>query len=102
MQETETPTKKIFKYPLPLDAEQTLQLPAGAQILSVITQQGKIMLYALITPKNELEDYSIIILGTGHRMNESPLNEGYTFLGTVASSNIIGNHLVWHIFYKKL
>lgn len=42
--------KTIWKFPLVIDAVQTIEMPAGAEILSVLEQDGRICVWALVTP----------------------------------------------------
>jgi hypothetical protein len=41
---------KIFKYNLEVTDEQTLKLPPGSRVLSVINQRDNIVLYAFVHP----------------------------------------------------
>lgn len=82
----------VYKYPLELQMVQTVQLPVGAEILSVLEKDG-IQLYAMVDPTvEEKEDKEILIFGTGH---EIPNNINMKFIGTVRDG-----YLVWHIFVR--
>jgi hypothetical protein len=83
--------KTIYKYELEPVQTQTVTLPKGAQLLSVINQFGKAMLYALVDNEETEEDYAIIhTVGTGH---EAPFN--FRFLSTVA---FLDGKLIFHFF----
>jgi hypothetical protein len=88
--------KKIFKYVIPITDESKLQLPAGAQIFSVIEQRNEIVLYAIINTFVEVtKTVSIRVVGTGHVINFD-LNE-YKFLGTIS---LCGGTLMFHVFFS--
>ena len=90
-------TVKIFKYKIELIGKQEIELPYGARILSVINQQGNIVLYALIDPELPvIHTHEIRIIGTGNEVTFE--TSDYTFLGTVS---IIRGELIWHVFYKS-
>ena len=70
----------------------SIDMPAGAQVLSVREQGGAICLWALVDPAAPLEARRFIWVGTGHRMpDEAPL----TYLGT---GHLDQGALVFHVF----
>lgn len=90
--------KKVFKYTLNVTAEQVLELPKGAELISAKEQFGNIVLYALVNPEVKIYDgYNILVLGTGYEVSEHI--EDYTFLNTV---KIMMGKFMFHIFYKKM
>lgn len=98
-------TFKVFKYNLEVTDEQTLKLPPGSRVLSVMNQRDNIVLYALVNPinnKNLTEDISIRIVGTGHDIDffipNPNLADGYKFLGTIS---LHGGALMFHVFYME-
>ena len=89
--------KSIFKYTLEVTDFQKLSLPVDSKILSVAEQNMQIVLYALVdTDSDVLDDYLIIIHGTGHPANYV---DNQVFLGTVKMAN---GSLMFHVFYRKL
>lgn len=91
-------TEKIYKYVLKPVGEQTINLPQGSQVLSVMNQFDNIVLYALVSDnKKYTENVSIKIVGTGHDIdfNIDPTC-GYKFLGTVS---LYDGELMFHVFY---
>lgn len=42
--------KTIWKFPLVIDARQDVEMPSGAEILSCAEQDGRIVVWALVTP----------------------------------------------------
>lgn len=87
--------KTIWKYPLKITDRQILNIPRGAQFLSVIEQDGTLMLYALVDPDFIEKQYEVLIRGTGN-----PIDEAYLrfcdFIGTVQ----MPDGFVWHIFVE--
>jgi hypothetical protein len=72
----------IFKYPLEITDMQYVDLPAGAQILSVMNQHERLVLYALADESaKSLEPRRIIIRGT---MRPAEICYGALFIGSVA------------------
>ena len=59
--------KRIYKYQLEVTDEQYLELPKGADLLCVQTQNGKPCLWAIIDDEKKVtEKLQIITHGTGH------------------------------------
>lgn len=83
----------IWKYPLIIEDEQTLQMPRGAVILSAQVQHGSLFLWAMVDPTQPHDERDIEIIGTGMEFSEAPRN----YIGTV---QMAGGNLVWHIFEK--
>lgn len=86
--------EKIFKYPVFLQDEFSVNLPEGAQILSVQMQGGKPFFWALIDTDAPLKKYTFIVVGTGN-----PVKPGdKQFVGTF---QMYGGELVFHLFMIK-
>lgn len=89
--------RSIYKYPIDINDTQTLTLPKGSEILSVINQYDNACIYAIVdTETKETEEYSLECYGTGHTIRH---DSSYKFLGTVA---MLGGNFVYHVFYKKM
>lgn len=94
--------KKIFKYPLDADYDgmtarwepcKAMELPCGAQILSVDIQNGKPVMWALVNPDAPMEKRKIYISNTG---GELPDDFGRRrFIGTLLFG---GGRIVLHVF----
>ncbi len=86
--------KYIYKYPLRMVNVQALELPVGAEILSVEEQHGHIMVWALVDPEQHKELHRIEIIGTGE---DIMTDEKFTrkHLGTV---QLAMGTLVFHVF----
>lgn len=86
--------EKIFKYPVFLQDEFSIDLPVGAQILSVQVQGGKPVLWALIDIDAPLKECTFFVVGTGN-----PVKNGEKqFVGTF---QMYDGQLVFHLFLMK-
>lgn len=81
--------KTIYKYPIDLDAEFSLLLPQGAQVLSIQQQRGDIFLWALVDKTAMKEERRFRTVGTGHSVPDGNLKH----IATVQDSIF-----VWHFF----
>lgn len=84
-------TTRIFKYPLAITREQTLQIPQRAKILCV-QLQGDIglSLWAQVDDAEPVEAREIRVYGTGHEI-AAPGTLAY--VGTV-----LQGPYVWHVY----
>ncbi len=84
---------RIWKFPLELADVQEVEMPSGAQLLSVDSQQGTLCLWAMVDLDSGTKERHVIdILGTGN-----PIESHHrSFIGTVQMGT-----LVWHIFQRK-
>lgn len=85
--------RTVWKFPLALKPEQTIELPKGAVILftAVPAMAGEVTMWALIGADREMEPRRFAIRGTGHEVEEDLL-----YVGTV-----IDGSFVWHIFEHR-
>jgi hypothetical protein len=87
--------KKIFKYVLKTTDVQSVEMPKGAEILSIQTQNDDPCIWALVDPEQEMEYRIFRIFGTGHDvMGDDTLN----YIGTYQQ---YGGSLVFHCFEVK-
>lgn len=86
----------VYKYELEMTDEQSIRLPFGAEILTVQRQSYKCCLWALVDPRNELEERVICIHGTGHPISD---NKKLKYINTFQIPHL---GLVFHAFEKKL
>lgn len=84
---------RVYKYPLKIQDEQMLSL--RGKPLSVIVQNGNVVMYATYNEYTSADDYYIRIAGTGHPIENI---EKLTFLGTIQLEN---GALVFHVFYRN-
>jgi hypothetical protein len=87
--------RTIYKYPIfqAGTGTETLQLPSGAQILSVQLQQGAAQLWAVVDPAAPIEPREIYVAGTGHPLPEGA--ERWRFVDTLQAG---GGSFVFHVF----
>ncbi len=71
---------KVFKYTIPTTDYFSLNLPQGAQILTVQTQYEIPNIWALVNPNNPKEERKFRLAGTGHPIEES--NKNLIYIGT--------------------
>ena len=84
--------KTIWKFTLDGRASpQSIQMPKGAQSLSVQVQGENPCLWAIVNPQAEPETVLISIYGTGHNLPDNPGE----FIGTFQISN---GRFVFHVF----
>ena len=84
----------IFRYPLEVTDEQTIQVPYNSRILSVDHKAGQLNLWAEI-PEEGLklkdgQEWKILIRGTGQPFKRKSSDK---FIGTVVTG-----HMVWHVY----
>lgn len=82
----------IYKYPLAVTDHQVIQLPKGAKLLSVQTQNDYLCLWALVDPSQDAEPRHIAIVGPGHVLTAI---DALTYIGTAQHFD---GKLVWHVF----
>lgn len=82
--------KRIYKYPVRIDDVQTIDLPQGAQVLSVQVQDGSPYIWACVNPSAVSEPRQFHLYGTGH-----PIEDLLRFIGTF---QLFGGRLVYHLF----
>ena len=83
----------IYKYPVMPDAQ--LELPVGAQILSVATQRDTPHIWALVDPEAATETRTFRTVPTGHVFDPT----GYTYIGTFHD---VSGWMVFHLFEKEV
>ena len=88
--------KRIFKYPLAVTDEQTIDIIYPARILSVKEQNDVLVLYAVVEdiPGWKYQKVKVFIRGTGNPMSDA---EDAYYIDTV----LMANGLVWHVFYTR-
>lgn len=88
--------KTIHKYPVEILDRSIIEMPVGAEILSVHTQGGKPMVWAIVDSEANVEQRYMELFGTGHPI---PVDIGIDrkFIGTF----LIGNDShVFHLFER--
>lgn len=84
----------IWKFPIEVTDEISLEMPRGAEILSLHTQHGNPVVWALCDPDQPNETRKLAVFGTGHRV---PPNDALKFIGTFLFRR---ETLVFHVFER--
>ena len=84
--------KRIWKFELQWTDEQRIEMPSGAEIVSVAFQDDTLCIWAIIDPAMWTEYRTFVIVGTGR---EIPRGMILSHLATVQQPP-----MVWHIFEK--
>jgi len=85
--------KRIYKYPLELTDTQFVELPLGAEILTVQMQGDRLCLWAMVNtlPEAIKKNRRIEIIGTGN-----PVPTGV--LKYISTFQMMGGGLIFHAF----
>jgi hypothetical protein len=86
----------IWKFDAPITDEFSIEMPAGATVLTVQMQAGEPKLWALVNPTNHRKQYQFRWFGTGHHLEPSMAYAA--FIGTVQITLTGGGTLVFHLF----
>lgn len=84
---------KIFKYKASLFDSFILEMPEGAKILSVQTQNNIPFIWALVNPSAPLRKRTFRLAGTGHEIRET-LKQ----LDFIDTFQMADGRLVFHVF----
>lgn len=82
--------KTIWKYEIAIADEQVIQMPGGAEILTVQVQHGTPCIWAIVDSDNASNPRRFRMYGTGHKVDETG-----TYVGTF---HIRNGTLVFHLF----
>jgi len=86
----------IWKFELKLTDKQFINLPKGAELLSVQNQNERACLWGLVKPNEEKEERCFEIFGTGHEIH-SDMGVDRKYIGTFQMQN---GGLVFHLFER--
>lgn len=81
--------KRIFKYDLELADVQSIEMPCDAKVLTAQLQNGKIRLWAMVSPGADKKTRHFQIIGTGHEV----VDNSRLYVATVKQGIF-----VWNIF----
>jgi len=87
--------KTIWKFPLRVDDIIDVDMPTGARILAVQTQQETPCIWALVDPSAPKERRRFRVFGTGHRIAQE---DSLTYVGTFQVGD---GALVFHVFEEN-
>ncbi len=86
--------KTIYKYPLKVEGYQEVEMPVGAQILCVQTQNETPCLWAKVNTEIGNRAKRIVTIGTGHPITDNPLYD-LEYIGTYQK---LAGVLVFHVY----
>jgi hypothetical protein len=86
--------KTIYKYPVEIAEYVKIDLPKGAEILTVQEQRNQPMMWALVDPNAEPETRLFGTFGTGHPLGNA-IGVTTKYIGTYQSAE---GQLVLHVF----
>lgn len=84
-------SKTVWKFPIEVGDCVRIEMPSGAQVVSVDLQFGQLCVWAIVDPEAPLVQRTFWWRGTGHRLPDQPSR----FVGTVLTA---GGSLVFHLF----
>lgn len=85
---------RIWKYELQVTSMQEVQIPKGAELLSVANQNGSLCMWAKVDADKKRERRHIEIFGTGNPMPQD-MGVDRRFIGTA-----VIDPFVWHVFER--
>ena len=85
--------KTIWKFPVPVNDGNVLEMPEGAEILSVQAQGETPCLWALVDEQSARESRTFRTFGTGHPIHIDALDMEH-----VGTYQLHGGRLVFHVF----
>lgn len=88
--------KAIWKFPIQIDGPFEIDMPAGAMILRVKTQESLPQMWALVEPMAAREKRYFDVHPTGHQIP----NDDRRYLGTF-DLQMLGACLVFHLFERS-
>jgi hypothetical protein len=91
------PGSRIFKYPLKVTDVQTVSMPAGAKLLSVMLQYKALYVWARVDPSGPLVERTFYVVGTGNPLPDEDAVWDPAYLGSV-----IDDPFVWHVFVGSM
>jgi hypothetical protein len=86
--------KTIYKYQLPFNGQNAINMPKNAQILSCQLQDNVVTVWALVDVEQGFVTNDFLVVGTGQKLPDWIVS--FTFLNTVQ----LLNGLVFHVFYR--
>ena len=89
--------KKVFKYNVMVADSFHLEIPIGAEILTVQVQRGVPQIWALVDPSLQNEVRTFRLSGTGHPVDVSDYRDDLKYIGTF---QIDSGYLVFHLFER--
>ena len=83
----------VYKYSIPVGDYRNVELPEGAEILTVQAQFDEPHMWALVDPDAPMVTRKFLLLGTGHSCDEDISRSDY-----IGTYQLHGGGLVFHLF----
>lgn len=93
---SDSTTKRIYKYPLPVVDDPDIAMPEGARMLTVQTHGGQPFIWALVDTDADMEPRGFRVLWTGH-----PFPDAERWPIYVGTFQLAGGGLVFHVFARE-
>lgn len=88
--------KRVFKYPLEVTDQCEIEMPLGAEILTVQSQYGTPHIWAMVDDDQLPEKRTFCLIGTGH-----PICHDTTQLKYIGTFQKVGGTFIGHVFERK-
>ena len=86
-------SKTIYKYPLPMTEDPTIEMPRGSRVLTVQVQGSTPCIWAIVDPNQPLEIRRFRVFGTGH-----PIDENINSITYIGTFQLLGGGFIGHLF----
>lgn len=86
--------KTVYKYHISATDYQTIELPIGAEILKVDSQNNEMQMWALVAPNAETEKRNFRVVGTGREISDDEASD----LRYVGTCILYDGRVVFHVF----
>lgn len=86
--------KRIFKYPVLIEDEFSIEMPYGSRPIAVQLQFGTPVVWAVVDDLQPPCLHEFRVIGTGN-----PIEESLNFWRHVGTFQTDGGGLVWHLFW---
>lgn len=90
--------RTIWKYELAVEDRIELEMPRGAELLTVQTQAGRPRLWALVDPIEPHETRRFRLYGTGHAVSDPPRTTTEPSQVYVGTFQVFQGEGVFHLF----
>lgn len=92
--------KTVWKYPIKMSDWFDVEMPCGAEVVSVGVQNGQPVMWAIVDDSKERVNVRFRLAGTGHPLQDVEEHKAvFRFVGTV---QLAGGNLVFHLFQEMV
>lgn len=85
--------RRVYKYAMPVTDVHNVELPEGAEILTVQSQHDEPHMWALVDPDAPMATRTFLLLGTGHSSEDDLSRDDY-----IGTYQLRDGGLVFHLF----